>query len=238
MAQSSPPSDPNRLVLSGEIKICGLRSIDMIETAAQAGASLAGFVFVPASPRYVGSLAEAKPLVDAAKALGLRAVALVAGQGPDALASLAQALPLDALQLHGAEEPALVEAIGAAVHIPILAARAVSTARDIGDDVLPRADGLLFDAKPPEGARYQGGHGTPFDWSVLAAYRGSLPFLLAGGLTPENVTQAIRVAASHPQFAGVDVSSGVEAEKGQKDPAKIVAFVERARAAMRDARPL
>jgi phosphoribosylanthranilate isomerase len=100
------------------------------------------------------------------------------------------------------------------------------------------ADLLLLDAKPPPGALLPGGNGAPFDWTLFAERDVQTPFLLSGGLTPENVGDAIKLAGVLPRFLGVDVSSGVESAAGVKDPDKIRAFIRAVRASLAAGMPV
>jgi len=201
-----------------EVKICGLKSADMVTAAIEAGADYVGFVFVRKSPRFVG-LEEARPLIAQARARGVKTVGLWQQQGSLDLADIVSS-GIHFLQAHGADpEP---------VDLPTWYALGVETVEDLPKASLPYAR-LLFDAKPPKGAAYEGGHGQSFDWDMLSAYEALQPWMLAGGLTPTNVAEAIvRSGAS-----GVDVSSGVERAKGEKDASLIQAFIQNAKAASR-----
>lgn len=208
-------------------KICGLSTPETLEAALVAGAEMIGLNFHPKSPRYVTPQRAADL---AAFARGRTAiVALIVDYEPQQAAELAQIVRPDWMQLHGKETPEQVAAIKAATGLPVMKALGVATAADLAE--LARyhgvADALLLDAKPPKDAAYPGGHGRPFDWTLLAGLDPAFRFMLSGGLDPANVAQAIRIARP----AGVDVSSGVESAPGIKDVGKIADFVKAARAA-------
>lgn len=209
------------------IKICGLKTPETLEAAIAAGADWVGFVFFAKSPRNV--------LLDEAKVLGqivgsrAKKVALSVDADDTALADIEKALTPDLHQLHGHEAPERVAAIRARFGRPVIKAVGIAEAADLEAARAhgTAADWLLLDAKPPKNAALPGGNGLPFDWQLLAGLDLQKPFMVSGGLDPSNVGEAI--AISHP--AGVDVSSGVEAAPGIKDPAKIRAFIEAARRA-------
>ena len=209
------------------IKICGLKTPETLEAAIAAGADWVGFVFFAKSPRHV-SLDEAKAL---GQMVGSRAkkVALSVDADDAALAEIEKALTPDFHQLHGHESPERVAAIRAKFGRPVIKAIGIADAADLdaARAYETAADWLLLDAKPPKNAALPGGNGLTFDWQLLAGLDLQKPFMVSGGLDPSNVGEAI--AISHP--AGVDVSSGVEAAPGIKDPAKIRAFIEAARRA-------
>lgn len=213
-----------------EIKICGLRTIEAVEAALAAGANLIGFVFFPKSPRHV-SLDEAARLAEIARGRA-RIVALVVDADDAGLAAIAERLRPDLIQLHGHEGPERVAAIRAATGVAVMKALPIAEEADLA--AVPAfatvADRLLFDAKPPKSPdALPGGNGLPFDWRLVADLDPGRPIMLSGGLTPENVAEAIAATG----VGAVDVSSGVERAPGVKDPARIRAFIENARAAER-----
>jgi phosphoribosylanthranilate isomerase len=132
-------------------------------------------------------------------------------------------VPIDMLQLHGHEAPDRVAEVRARYGLPVMKAVGVATAGDLADlDAYARvADQILVDAKPVPGAVLPGGNGVAFDWRLIAGRRWPVPWMLAGGLTPENVAEAVRLTGARQ----VDVSSGVESAPGVKDPARIAAFL-------------
>ena len=203
------------------IKICGLRTLDAALCAADSGADAVGFVFVERSPRFV-SAAQCRAIVSKLPAF-VEPVALFADAPADQILSICDAMGIRTVQLHGRETIADVEALS-----DLRVIKAINFGDDSQASWLASASpanvvGLLIDAPAtPQAAGLTGGSGHTFDWAALASLdRAALPpIILAGGLTPENVASAI--AAAHP-FA-VDVSSGVEASRGNKDLAKIRAF--------------
>ena len=216
------------------IKICGLATHDTMAAALQAGADMVGLNFFPKSPRHV-TLADAANLARQAAGKAL-VVALVVDADDARLHEIARAVKPDMWQFHGKEPPERVAEVRARYALPVMKVLGVAAADDL--DSIQRysgiADRILLDAKPPKDAAYPGGHGQPFDWSILGELPPEQPFLLAGGLTPENVGSAIgAVRALGVSLAGVDVASGVESAPGVKDLTKIRAFVENARKAVR-----
>ncbi|MCB9958011.1 MAG: phosphoribosylanthranilate isomerase [Rhodospirillaceae bacterium] len=205
-----------------DVKICGLTSPEALAAAIDSGARYVGLVFYPPSPRAVGLevAAELARMVPT----GVRAVGLFVDPTDEALEATVRSVPLDMLQLHGHETPERVAAIRARFAMPVMKAVRVAEPADL--DHVPAhaavADRLLFDAKPPQNvAALPGGNGIPFDWSILSGRHWPVPWMLSGGLTVDNVGQALAETGA----AAVDVSSGVEARPGVKDPAKIAAFM-------------
>jgi phosphoribosylanthranilate isomerase len=188
---------------------------------------MVGFVFFPKSPRHIG--------LETARALGARArgrariVALSVDADDALLSGVVEALDPDMLQLHGRESPDRVAAIGARFGRLTIKAIGVAAPADLAAAAVydGAADFLLIDAKPPRGAILPGGNGLPFDWRLARDFAPMRPWLLSGGLGPDNVAQAIGATGA----GGVDVSSGVESAPGVKDETKIAAFVAAARAA-------
>lgn len=203
------------------VKICGLRSQADVEAVARAGAAYAGFVFFQKSPRNL-TLPQAKALALAAP-VGLAKVALVVDADDATLDAIVAEVPLDMLQLHGAETPGRVAEVRARYGLPVMKAVGVAGPDDLAAlmDYSLVADQILVDAKPPKGADLPGGNGLAFDWRLLVGRKWLRPWMLAGGLTAENVAEAVRLTGARQ----VDVSSGVESAPGVKDAAKIAAFV-------------
>jgi phosphoribosylanthranilate isomerase len=206
------------------VKICGINSAESADAAVRAGADLAGLVFHPKSPRHL-SFEAARALAERLRGR-LRLVALVADAEDELISAVGRAVHPDFLQLHGRETPGRAAAIRARFGLPLIKAIAVADVADFDcvPAYYPSVDMLLFDAKAPDGIR-PGGHGVPFDLQLLRGRKISRPWLLAGGLNPDNVARAV-ASANAP---GVDVSSGVETAPGIKSPEKIAAFVSAAR---------
>ena len=206
--------------LPTRVKICGLRDAAMLDAAVQAGAAYVGLVFFEKSPRNV-TLAQAAALAAMVPA-GVAKVALVVDADDAQLDALLAQVPVDILQLHGAETPARVTAVKARYGLPVMKAVGVAGPDDLAslETYAQVADQLLVDAKPPKGADLPGGNGLSFDWRLIAGRRWPVPWMLAGGLTPANVAQAVALTGA----GQVDVSSGVESAPGVKDAALIAAF--------------
>lgn len=210
-----------------QVKICGLRNRGDLAAAAAAGAAWGGLVFYPPSPRHV-TLADAR-WIAVARPEGLPLVALTVDATDAEIEAVVEAIPISMLQLHGAESPERAAELRERFRLPVMKAVGVSEEGDL--DGLPAYRGaidmLLIDARPPEGAEIPGGNGVAFDWRLIQGQSFPMPWMLAGGLTPENVAEAVRLTGAE----WVDVSSGVEKARGVKDPARIAAFVRAAQAA-------
>ncbi|MBU2983391.1 phosphoribosylanthranilate isomerase [Lentibacter algarum] len=207
--------------MSTRVKICGLKEANHVAAAAAAGAQYVGFVFFAKSPRNV-SLEAAQALAISAP-VGLAKVALTVNASDAELDAIVEQVPLDMLQLHGKESPARVLEVKARYGLPVMKAVGVAEASDLAaiDAYEDVADQLLIDAKPPKGAALPGGNGLAFDWRLLAGRKyWRKPWMLAGGLTPDNVAEAVKMTGARQ----VDVSSGVEGSVGVKDAALIKAF--------------
>lgn len=214
------------------VKICGVTTPALAEAAVTAGADMVGIVHFARSPRHL-ELAAAAAVADAVRGgqAGAesapaamdwtRIVALVVDADDRTLDALVAAVRPDALQLHGRETAERVAAVAGRYGLPVAKAFGVAAAADLVPAAATRAL-LVLDAKPPAGTDRPGGHGATFDWGVLGGF--PRPYMLSGGLTPDNVAGA--VARLRPY--AVDVSSGVETG-GIKDPDKIAAFVAAAR---------
>lgn len=207
------------------VKICGLRSVADVAAVAAAGGAYIGLNFFPASPRYL-TLGLARDLALAAPP-GLAKVALVVDASDAVLDQITEAMPLDMVQLHGHETPDRVAEVRARYGLPVMKVLGVADEGDLAAlmDHALAADQIMIDAKPPKGAALPGGNGITFDWRLVAQRRWLKPWMLAGGLTPANVAEAIRLTNARQ----VDVSSGVESAPGVKDHARIAAFVAAAR---------
>lgn len=208
-----------------KIKLCGLNDAVSLEAAIAARADYAGFNFYPPSPRYL-DLAAASALGGQADGRIKRVGVFVNASNDDIVAAVTAA-HLDAIQLHGKESPADAARLRGALNLPVWKVLSVASAADIAkaEAYASAVDFILFDAKTPAGT-LPGGMGLRFDWSLLAGYRGALPWGLAGGLTADNVAKA----ASQAGASLVDTASGIESAPGVKDPALIAAFCAAARA--------
>jgi phosphoribosylanthranilate isomerase len=212
------------------VKICGLSTRETLDVALDAGADMVGFVFFPPSPRHL-SLDMARELGKQAKRRASK-VALTVDADDLTLANIVEALQPDLLQLHGKETVARLRDIKQKFGLPVMKAIAVETSADLA--TLPGyadvADRILFDARAPKDATRPGGLGAVFDWHVLEKLDLQLPFMVSGGLTAQNVAEAVRVTRA----GGVDISSGVESTPGVKDPEMIRTFIRAARATDND----
>lgn len=207
------------------VKICGLKTPETVAAAVDAGAAYVGFNFFAKSPRSV-TVAEARDLaIDVPP--GVAKVALVVDADDAMIDEIAGAVPLDIIQLHGHESPERVLEVKERTGLPVMKVLGVAEEADLTaiDEHSGVADQLLIDAKPPKGAVLPGGNGVAFDWRLISNRRWSVPWMLAGGLTPENVGEAIALTGTRQ----VDVSSGVESAPGVKDPDLIRAFIQAAR---------
>jgi phosphoribosylanthranilate isomerase len=215
------------MTLDIRVKLCGLTALSDIDVAVAAGAAYVGFVFFPKSPRHL-DVARAAAMSTAVPA-GLCKVGLIVDADDAMLDMVTSAVPLDMLQLHGSETPDRVRAIKSRYGLPVMKAVGVATSSDLValDSYCRVADQVLVDAKPPKDAQLPGGNGLAFDWRLIAGRRWPVPWMLAGGLTPDNVAEAVRLTGARQ----VDVSSGIESAPGVKDPDLMRAFVAAAKIA-------
>jgi phosphoribosylanthranilate isomerase len=208
------------------VKICGLSTRETLDAALGAGADMVGFVFFPPSPRHV-SFDAARELAAAVRGRA-RKVALTVDADDATFSAIVTALKPDILQLHGRESVARILQLKQKFGLEVMKALPVETAADLLS--LPEfatvSDRILFDARPPKAATRPGGLGTTFDWHLLEDLDLKLPFMVSGGLTADNVAEALRVTGA----GGVDVSSSVERAPGVKDPQLIERFIRAARA--------
>ena len=207
------------------IKICGVSTPEALDAAIAARADFVGLNFYAPSPRFVDSWAASALAMRAGAQIGRVGLFVDADDG--ALAEGVKAGRLDAVQLHGSETPERAAQVKARLGLPVWKVIGVASADDVAraDAYADVADLILFDARTPKGA-LPGGMGLTFDWSLLSAWKGRPGWGLAGGLTPQNVGEA--VAATGAPL--VDTASGVESAPGQKDIDKIAAFCKAARA--------
>tara|TARA_R110002020_G_scaffold156117_15_gene337832 strand:- start:33150 stop:33833 length:684 start_codon:yes stop_codon:yes gene_type:complete len=214
--------------MTATIKICGLSTPEAIDRAADLNADMAGFIFFEKSPRHV-AIATAAALAERARGRGLQTVAVTVGMDDAGLDQIVASVKPDWLQLHGDESPERTADIKARFGLPVMKAFAIREAADL-DRIAPYtgiADRLLFDAKAPKGSDLPGGNGLSFDWRLLAKLDDSINYMLSGGLTKDNVGEALGISGA----PGVDVSSGVESAPGVKDPGMMDAFVRAVREA-------
>ena len=208
------------------VKICGITSPLAMEQAAEAGARYTGLVFFEKSPRNV-TIEQARAIALAAP-IGVAKVALTVNADDAFLESMLDQVAIDMIQLHGKETPERVADVKAKFGLPVMKAIGVATQDDLAQlEVYAKvADQILVDAKPPKGADLPGGNGLAFDWNLLAGRRWTLPWMLAGGLTPQPAKLAMDMTGARQ----LDVSSGVETSPSVKDVAKMRAFVQAAQA--------
>lgn len=203
------------------VKVCGVKTPAAVKAAVDAGARYVGFNFFPKSPRYV-TPAQARDLA-LTMPPGVAKVGLVVNADDAALDDLTAQVPLDMLQLHGGESPERVAEVKERTGLPVIKAVGVACADDLPalDAHAAVADMILVDAKAPKDAVLPGGNGVAFDWRLIAGRRWPVPWMLAGGLTPGNVAEAVRLTGA----TQVDVASGVETAPGVKDAEKMRAFI-------------
>ncbi|MEM7438310.1 MAG: phosphoribosylanthranilate isomerase [Pseudomonadota bacterium] len=203
-------------------KICGLKTPADVAAAVDGGAAYVGFVFFPPSPRNV-SPSTAKPLAESVPE-GVVKVALVVNPTDAEISEILSHVTIDMLQLHGSETPERVSELRRITGLPVMKAVGVAQAADL--ETLDRyeevADQILVDAKPAKDATRPGGNGLSFDWNLIAGRDWKTPWMLAGGLTPDNLSQAAELTGANQ----VDASSSLESASGVKDPTKIAAFLQ------------
>jgi phosphoribosylanthranilate isomerase len=210
--------------MSARVKICGLKTDEAVRAALDAGADLVGLVFHAKSPRNV-SIDAARPLADLARGRA-EIVALVVDPTDETLRAIVDAIRPGIIQLHGNETPERVREIRKTFGTRVMKAIQIGS-RDDAERARAFADAtdlLLFDAKAPPQSDIPGGNGEVFDWTLIEAVKDVRPWVLAAGLTPANVAEAIRRTGAPT----VDVSSGVERARGEKDPELVRAFVKAA----------
>ena len=205
------------------VKICGITDEEGLDAAIEAGADMVGFVFFPPSPRSLSieQVAELTQFMPEE----VKRVGLFVDPEDSLLDQAMNHLRLDLFQFHGNESPERVEAVRLEYGMPVMKAIPGAEEADIAraEAYLGIADWLLFDAKAPQGADRPGGHGRSFDWKLLKGRKwGRTPWMLAGGLSAENVIEAVRQSGAK----AIDVSSGVEISPGIKDPARIQALMD------------
>ena len=207
--------------MTAKCKICGLTKPADVEACADAGAAYVGFTFFPNSPRNV-SVSTAQALAVEVP-VGIAKVALVVNPTDDELDAITGQVAIDMLQLHGQESPKRVSEVRARYGLPVMKAVGIADEADLPsiDIYSAVADQILVEAKAPKTATRPGGNGLSFDWRLVSTRRWSKPWMLAGGLTPDNVAEAIALTGA----TQVDVSSGVESAPGQKSRELVQQFV-------------
>lgn len=207
-----------------QVKICGIRDREVLESAVEGGAAAVGFVFVAGSPRRISPDAAARLSCEVPS--GVLKVGLFVNAPDETIGQAVEASALDALQLHGRETPERVVEVRERFGRKVWKALPVARQEDVSAAFAfeEAADCLLFDSQPPKGGRLPGGNARAFDWSLLAAPLPDLPWMLSGGLTAGNVEEAVRISGARM----IDLSSGVERSRGVKDPALVRAFLEKA----------
>lgn len=202
------------------IKVCGMREAENIREVEALGIDLMGFIFWPKSKRFI----SAKPgdLPTRCKRVGV-----FVDQMPKDICKYVYEYRLDMIQLHGNESPTFIEHMRASLrdvnpNIKIIKAINIASKEDLvkADDYQDSADCLLFDTK----GKSVGGNGLQFDWDVLKEYKGKLPFLLSGGIDPEDANKI--KAFHHDKFIGIDLNSRFESEPGIKNIEKLKEFIE------------
>jgi phosphoribosylanthranilate isomerase len=196
------------------IKTCGMRDADNIRAVSELGIDWMGFIFWAPSSRYVSEKPSFLPTRQ--KRVGVFVDARI-----EEVKSKADEYALDLIQLHGSESPALCERLKANIRQQLIKAFNIATQEDL-EQTIPYeglVDYFLFDTK----AKMVGGNGTQFDWSVLSAYQGNTPFLLSGGIGPDDAEKVRNF--HHPQLAGIDLNSRFELSPAFKDIEKLKQFI-------------
>ena len=206
-----------------EVKICGLDRAESVDAAVKHGAAYTGFVFYPPSPRNL-TPEDAAALI-ARVPENVKRVGLFVDPTDAEIEAVLNNSQLDLIQLHGAETTARVQEIKQLASLPAMKVIKLTSEANLAKiaNYYDSADCLLFDAKPPADMvnALPGGNALAFDWSLLRDVNISLPWMLAGGLTPENLNEAVTTSGA----TAVDVSSGVEDTPGFKNLNKIIEFL-------------
>jgi phosphoribosylanthranilate isomerase len=202
-------------------KICGLKTNEAVDAAVTGGAAFVGFVFFPPSPRFI-EFDQARLLSERIPG-NIQKVALTVNETVDRIGEILSHAPIDILQLHGSESPGHVRALKERFSLPVMKAIPISSAEDLerAQQYEGVADYFLFDTKAPKDATRPGGNAVSFDWNLLTDFESPTPWMLAGGLTKDNVAEAVRVTGAKY----VDLSSAVEDAVGIKNPDKITDFL-------------
>ncbi|MBW4536228.1 MAG: phosphoribosylanthranilate isomerase [Pleurocapsa minor HA4230-MV1] len=203
------------------VKICGITQIEQGKAIVELGADSIGFICVPESPRYV-SADRLRAIADTLPSETVK-IGVFANHGVTEIISVVQQAHLSAVQLHGTESPEFCRQLRQAIRpeIELIKAFRLKSAASLGETsaYLDCVDTLLLDAYHPQ---MLGGTGHTIDWQDLLQFKPAIPWLLAGGLTPDNISEAL----SRLQPDGIDLSSGVERSPGDKDLAKVAQLFE------------
>lgn len=207
-----------------KIKVCGMRDAGNIKALQELPIDYMGLIFWPRSPRCVNKNTPRSKDGEHTERVGV-----FVDQKAQDIITAAVNYDLDVIQLHGSESPVFCRNLRSTLHpdiksgIRIMKAISVNSAEDIGrwKDYADCVDFLLFDTKCP----MVGGSGKKFDWSVLEQYNGTIPFLLSGGLDPDDAERVLQF--KHPMLMGIDLNSRFEAEPGVKDIDKLQTFISR-----------
>lgn len=215
--------------MSVQVKICGLRTPEALDAALDAGADYVGLVFYDPSPRNIDTR-TARQLVERTKGRA-KTVALLVDPEDAEIDRIVQEVEPDLFQLHGSETPDRVAEIRKRAGRDVIKAIKIAERGDVESSSLfsDTADLILFDASPAveQAGTLPGGNGIAFDWRLLRHIKDQSNFILSGGLDPDNVSTAIAVTGA----TAVDVSSGVERVRGEKNPELIRKFIAAAKAA-------
>jgi phosphoribosylanthranilate isomerase len=207
-----------------KIKVCGMKEPENIRRLAKLSIDFMGLIFYPKSPRYAGNL-----LPDTLSVLpdNIKKVGVFVNEQPEAVLAHIEKYKLDYVQLHGDESIETCRAIRK--RCPVIKAFSISEAVDLEKtaDYQDVCDFVLFDTKTPQ----YGGSGKQFDWSILNAYKGQLPFFLSGGISADNVEEIQKIA--HPLLYGIDLNSKFETSPGMKDTERLEGFISTIRASFR-----
>ncbi|NDE90045.1 MAG: phosphoribosylanthranilate isomerase [Alphaproteobacteria bacterium] len=211
--------------MSISVKICGVKTEEAVNAAVKSGVGFLGFNFCAASPRFVTpeQAAQLAPLVPPS----IQKVALFVDPKDGELEDTLNVFNADMIQLHGMESPSRVAEIKRLYGKPIMKAIALSQAEDLEETVAYEniVNWFLFDALAPKGSKLPGGNAVSFNWNIMKDYASPLPWMLAGGINASNIKQAVEQSGAKV----IDVSSGVEITRGQKDPALITQLLELAK---------
>ena len=207
--------------MSIDVKICGLKDEVSVDAAVKGGAAMIGLVFFPKSPRFISIKRASKLTIRAPK--DIICVGLVVDADDKWLAEIVEGAGINMLQLHGRETPERVRNIRQKFGLPVIKSLPI---QEPGDEVFAYefedfVEYIMFDSKPPKNSDRPGGNANAFDWSLLSSSEFTFPWILAGGLTAENVGEAVKTSGAKI----VDVSSGVEDTSGRKNIEKIQYFL-------------